>query len=200
MNIKTTSIYEIKKDDIKYTFNSEKEACTFLGVKQCRVAGAWRDKGKCKGWGVKRIGISTHGETKTRLHKIWSGMIERCSRKKHIHFKDYGERGICVCEDWLVYENFRDWALNNGYGNKLTIDRINNNGNYEPNNCRWIPMKEQHNNKRTNHFVFVCGEVLTLSQCADKYNKPKSTVRYWENKGILEQKIIGADMRGVRRK
>ena len=94
-----------------------------------------------------------HGETKTRLFKIWSSMHERCERSKHVYFKDYGGRGITVCEEWGDYIRFAEWARNNGYSDKLTIDRIDNDGNYEPSNCRWITEKEQHSNKRTNRKI-----------------------------------------------
>ena len=77
---------------------------------------------------------STHNETKTRLYGIWKTMKQRCYYEKHINFKDYGGRGISVCNEWLDYEPFRDWALINGYNGNLTVERLNVNGNYEPSN------------------------------------------------------------------
>ena len=123
-------------------------------------------------------------------------MHERCERVKHTHFKSYGDRGISVCKDWSGdngFENFRAWALANGYSEQLTIDRIDNEGNYSPSNCRWATMKEQQNNKRTNHFVNARGILMTISQCSEKYGIPKSTVRWRDDH--YRDVITGAKMR-----
>ncbi len=83
----------------------------------------------------------THGKYPFRLYEIWRGMKTRCYNTKDMHYKRYGERGIKVCDEWMKYLNFRDWSLNNGYNKNLIIDRINNDGNYEPSNCRWTDHK-----------------------------------------------------------
>lgn len=90
---------------------------------------------------------STHRESKTRLYVIWIGIHSRCEKSNDTGYAHYGERGIAVCEEWARYEPFRDWALNSGYNDNLTIDRIDVNGNYEPSNCRWATMTVQNRNQ-----------------------------------------------------
>lgn len=91
---------------------------------------------------------TTHGKSKSKLFHVWCSMRDRCRRKTCKAYKNYGGRGISVCDEWLDYEVFYRWAIENGYAEGLTIDRIDVNGNYEPSNCRWITKAAQASNTR----------------------------------------------------
>jgi len=98
-----------------------------------------------------------HGGRGKRLYKIWKGMNERCNTKTSCNYVHYGNRGIRVCEEWRDYVAFRDWSLSNGYTDKLTIDRKNNDGNYDPSNCRWATTKEQSRNTTRTVYATILG-------------------------------------------
>ena len=91
----------------------------------------------------------THGKTHSRLYRIWICMQNRCYRRSYHAYKHYGGRGITVCDEWLHnFQTFYDWAMTNGYRDDLSIDRIDTNKGYSPDNCRWTTMAEQNKNKR----------------------------------------------------
>lgn len=90
----------------------------------------------------------THGGSGTRLHKIWKQMRIRCRCKTNPTYKFYGARGISICEEWDDFAVFREWALSHGYADDLSIERIDNDQNYCPENCKWIPRSEQSKNTR----------------------------------------------------
>jgi hypothetical protein len=86
---------------------------------------------------------------RARIYVIWKAMRQRCNNPKNDGYHRYGGRGITVCAEWLIFENFYAWAMSHGYADNLSIDRINNDGNYEPSNCRWATPKEQASNRIT---------------------------------------------------
>lgn len=115
---------------------------------------------------------TTHGAAKRgRHHKIyaaWKHMRDRCRNPRHEHYSNYGGRGIVVCEEWIAsFEGFRDWSLANGYADHLTIDRIDNEKGYFPDNCRWTTIKAQARNRRTNRPESAFGETKLVCEWAE---------------------------------
>ena len=108
-----------------------------------------------------------HGHSNTKLYKVWRMMKQRCFDKNNNRYSNYGGRGIKVCAQWLVFDLFYEWAINNGFKEGLTIERRNNNGNYEPENCTWISLQEQAINRRTNKHIEFNGKVLVLQQWSE---------------------------------
>lgn len=106
-----------------------------------------------------------HGMRNSRIYNIWRAMRQRCNNSRASNYKNYGGRGIEVCCEWNnSFISFYDWAMQNGYEDTKTIDRINVNGDYTPCNCRWATYREQNNNRRNNRSVKLDGEEHTLGQ------------------------------------
>lgn len=125
------------------------------------------------------IGLNKYSESK--LAKVRHWMLDRCCNPNYPSYKNYGGRGISVCEEWDKGNpdgtyNFIKWALENGYKDGLSIDRINNDGNYEPSNCRWVGRKTQNNNRRNTIRISYNGDIMTLSQISELENIPYSKV------------------------
>lgn len=113
----------------------------------------------------------THNKSHTRIYNIWRNIKARCYNPKNAKYYCYGARNIAVCESWRKdFNSFYEWAINNGYSDNLTIDRINNDGNYEPSNCRWATNAEQANNKSNNRTIEYNGESHTLAEWAKLKN------------------------------
>lgn len=114
-----------------------------------------------------------HGLCYSRIYRVWAGLKDKCSNKNNINYVYYGARGIKIYKEWNdSFESFYQWAINNGHKeeiltngiNKWTIDRIDNNGNYEPSNCRWVDMNQQSKNKRNSILVKFNNEVKTIKE------------------------------------
>jgi hypothetical protein len=137
--------------------------------------------------GCKRNGRPTHGLSKHPLYRKWSGMITRTTNKKERSYRNYGHRGIVVCDEWRNdFLTFYNWAINNGWKKGLTIDRIDVNGNYEPNNCQWLTMKENTMKDRYSEFIKnnkveeICdrylNEHITITELANQLGTYKEVV------------------------
>ena len=141
---------------------------------------------------------------KTRLYRVWCGMKERCYRVNHPAYKNYGGRGIAICLKWRYdFNAFKKWALENGYDEnaskgQCTLDRIDNDGDYTPQNCKFSNAEEQTNNRRTNHKFFLNGEKLTISQASRKYGIGKTTIRFRLSKGLKGKYLIAKPHKGKR--
>lgn len=108
--------------------------------------------------------VAANYESHPRLKKIWRSMLSRCGDPRASSFKDYGGRGIEVCVEWKgSYESFKEWSLSNHYAGNLQIDRRNNDGNYEPENCRWITPRDNTCNRRTTRYIEAFGEIRCLA-------------------------------------
>lgn len=167
--------------------------------KTVEVTGYSLKKGDTKSCGCLRIEMmTTHGMYRSRLYKIWAGMLSRCDTETATGYKNYGGRGITVCTEWREFENFQQWAFKNGYEENLTIERIDTNGNYEPSNCKWATKKEQNRNKRNNVYVKVKGEKMTLKDVSDRYGMDYKTIRLRYKAGLRGDEIIKPLQPGVK--
>ena len=131
-----------------------------------------------------------HGDSSTRLHRIWRCMLSRCETKSQSVYRHYGGRGIKVCDEWHNYLSFRQWAIENNYTDALTLDRINVDGNYTPSNCRWVTMKEQANNTRANKHIVYKNVSRTLSEWSEITKINAGTISYrlkhgWDTEAAL---------------
>lgn len=133
-----------------------------------------------------------HAMSDTKIHYVWRGMKQRCTNPKHRGYPDYGGRGVTVCDEWLHnFQAFYNWAIVNGYKDGLSIDRIDNDKGYSPDNCRWVPRKVQNINKRTNRYIQIGTVKKSLSEWCEQYGMNYKTVcsrlRYgWTPEEALE--------------
>jgi len=136
---------------------------------------------------------STHGMSDTKIYHVWQSMRRRCNVPADKAFANYGARGITVCAEWESdFSEFYKWAISNGYKEGLTIERINNNKGYSPNNCKWIPRDEQNRNRRMNHYLTHGSRKKTLQEWANEIGVNRCTLRNYCKKYGDEQAVAKA--------
>lgn len=148
---------------------------------------------------------TTHGGKHTRLYRIWGAMKTRCNNPNASHYHRYGGRGITVCAEWSDdFAAFRDWAMANGYQDDLTIDRIDNDKGYSPDNCRWTSQAEQGSNKQRSNHLTVNGETHTITEWSRRTGIPQSTIwkrifeYQWTPERAIEERRVTHDKRTTR--
>lgn len=166
---------------------------------QVNVIGSHLRSGHTVSCGCNRTTENANGHSKERLYRIWRGMINRCTNLRNVNFKWYGGRGISVCSEWLKYDAFRRWALASGYTDTMTIDRVDLGGNYCPENCRWVDMKTQANNRTNNRNIRFQGEVYTVAQLAETFGISSATIFNRLRLGWTPERIISTPERSTKR-
>lgn len=146
------------------------------------------------------MGKFKHGMNGTRMNSIWANMRGRCNCPTNKDYADYGGRGIKCCEEWNEFINFYNWSMENGYSDKLSLDRIDVDGNYEPSNCRWITMNEQQRNKRNNFRVEFKGKMMTAGEISKITGVSFSKIYTRARKGFNGEDLIADDFVAAYRK
>ena len=136
----------------------------------------------------------THGQTGTRLYKIWQGMMTRCTNPADRNFQKYGARGIAVCDRWKSFETFAE-DMAHGYADHLTLDRIDARGNYEPGNCRWATQTEQQRNRTNNRLVTYQGAAKSLAEWCDQLGLPYRAVMQRLHRGWSPERAFTTPVR-----
>lgn len=145
--------------------------------------------------------IRTHGMTDTRLYYVWRQMKDRCYRPKNSHYYCYGAKNIAVCDEWRSdFKTFYDWAMSHGYEEGLTLDRIDNDGNYCPENCRWVPYIKQMQNTSRNVYLTYDGRTLCVSEWSRIMNINKATLESRIKKGWDLERALTTPPRKLNRK
>lgn len=128
-----------------------------------------------------------------KLYRTWSGMRSRCTNTKDPHYRRYGARGISVCEEWDSFDAFKEWSEKNGFAEGLSIDRIDNDKGYSPDNCRWATPVQQATNRSTSRFIVVNGVSKTISEWSRITGVARSTIAYRADKGLQGEEIISKE-------
>lgn len=159
--------------------------CDVCGNLHIKLVNALHDKCTCPNEPKRK----SHGKTHTPLYNVWYGVKQRCYYDNNVNYKNYGARGIKMCDEWKDdFQAFYDWAISNGYHKGLQIDRIDVNGNYEPNNCRWVNKVVNANNKRNNINFTYQDKTMSLKAWCRYFNISYKTcmTRYYRGHSIEE--------------
>lgn len=136
--------------------------------------------------------ITKHNMTNTKLFNVWRTMKERCNNKSYRQYKDYGGRGISLCDEWEEFKPFMEWSLENGYKEGLSIDRIDNDGNYCPENCRWTTVRVQSRNRRANRILEYGGEKHCVAEWSEILGVRANTIFWRLSQGwSTEEALMG---------
>ena len=136
-----------------------------------------------------------HGLSRSRVYNIWKHIKARCDSPNSTNYPGYGGRGIKICDEWRnSFESFYSWAMSNGYSEELSIDRIDVNGNYEPNNCRWANATMQQNNKRNNRILEYKGETHTIAEWSRILHISRDVINKRIAKGDSIEEIIRREL------
>lgn len=141
--------------------------------------------------------LTTHNMAHSRIYSIWNMMLSRCKNKNNFAYKNYGGRGIVVCEEWHTFARFYEWAMANGYDESLSIDRIDNDKGYCPENCRWVTHFVQANNTRRNIYLTYNGKTHTIAEWSRLVNIKYATLMKRYHSGWSAENIL---FKAVRRK
>lgn len=140
---------------------------------------------------LQRERTTKHNKCHTRLYSIWRGMKDRCYNSNVLEYDNYGGRGIKVCEEWLNdFQAFYNWSMSHGYSDDLTIDRKDNDGDYCPENCRWVTYKEQNNNTSRNRLLTNAGETHTISEWSEILGINASTISSRLSRGCSDVEAL----------
>lgn len=141
-----------------------------------------------------KVATTTHGMSDSRLYRVWKNMKNRVNNTSVPNYKRYGAKGITIDQEWYVFETFMEWALLNGYTEKLTLDRIDNSAGYSPANCRWATYQEQSNNSSNPTWITHGGETYSISEWGRRNGLSQSLIswrlkRGWDIERSLTKKV-----------
>jgi transcriptional regulator with XRE-family HTH domain len=163
------------------------------------IAGNVKSCGCIRGEWMKQ-NSSQNGLSRSRIYNIWRSMLKRCYLPTNPSYIHYGGRGISVCDEWKNnFQSFYKWSIENGYKEKLTIDRIDVNGNYEPSNCRWATPKQQANNRTNTTLITLNGETHSASEWSEILKIPRVTIKNRLRKGMNIEKVLSVQTLKKRR-